>query len=222
MLFFAIQNNNWPALYVFAMILMFALALVVAIVAHEIAHGLVALWNGDPTAKMMKRLSPNPARHIDPLGLLSFVLAGIGWAKPVPVNPFNYRNFRKGNFFVSIAGIVVNLIIGFISSLCLYLIFTFGNPTANVGMFMLYQLFWFLTIINVSLMLFNLLPIFPLDGYNILASFTKPNNSYMSFVRQNSMAVLLVVMMVLMFTNAIGLLGGHIVNLFFDFWGLMF
>ena len=200
---------------------MFALGLLCAIIPHEVAHGYAALKVGDPSAKLAKRLSFNPARHIDPLGLLCFVMAGIGWAKPVPVNPFNYKNFRKGNFIVSIAGVITNLIIGFISSLFLYLIWRFGNLD-NLGMFALFYFFLFCTAINIALMIFNLLPIFPLDGYNILVSFTKPNNRYMQFVRQYSMFVLLAVLMVLMFTGWFGVARDGIMNGFFWFWGLMF
>ena len=82
-----------------------------SLILHECAHGYVALKCGDPTAKMLGRLSLNPARHLDPLGTLCMFLLGFGWAKPVPVNPRNFRDFRRDDFFVSIAGITVNLTI---------------------------------------------------------------------------------------------------------------
>ncbi len=81
----------------------------ISLILHECAHGYVALKCGDPTAKMLGRLSLNPARHLDPIGTLCMFLLGFGWAKPVPVNPRNFRNFRQDDFFVSIAGIVTNL-----------------------------------------------------------------------------------------------------------------
>ena len=80
-----------------------------SLILHECAHGYVALKCGDPTAKMLGRLSLNPARHLDPLGTLCMFVLGFGWAKPVPVNPRNFRDFRRDDFFVSIAGITVNL-----------------------------------------------------------------------------------------------------------------
>ena len=82
-----------------------------SLILHECAHGYVALKCGDPTAKMLGRLSLNPARHLDPLGTLCMFVLGFGWAKPVPVNPRNFRDFRRDDFFVSIAGITVNLTI---------------------------------------------------------------------------------------------------------------
>ena len=82
-----------------------------SLILHECAHGYVALKCGDPTAKMLGRLSLNPARHLDPLGTLCRFVLGFGWAKPVPVNPRNFRDFRRDDFFVSIAGITVNITI---------------------------------------------------------------------------------------------------------------
>lgn len=82
-----------------------------ALSAHEAAHGWVAYKCGDPTAKMMGRITLNPLRHLDPIGFLCMLLAGFGWAKPVPVNPNNYRNYRKDDLKVSLAGITANLIL---------------------------------------------------------------------------------------------------------------
>ena len=82
-----------------------------ALSAHEAAHGWVAYKCGDPTAKMMGRITLNPLRHLDPIGFLCMLFAGFGWAKPVPVNPNNYRNYRKDDLKVSLAGITANLIL---------------------------------------------------------------------------------------------------------------
>ncbi|MBR5108956.1 MAG: site-2 protease family protein [Clostridia bacterium] len=84
-------------------------AILIALTLHELAHGYVALRCGDPTAQMMGRLSFNPLRHLDPIGTLFMFLFGFGWARPVPVNPRNYKNFRRDDLLVSIAGIVMNL-----------------------------------------------------------------------------------------------------------------
>ncbi|MDR0462502.1 MAG: site-2 protease family protein [Christensenellaceae bacterium] len=208
------------------LLLVFALSLLTGIIPHEVAHGFAALKQGDPSAKIAGRLSLNPAKHIDPMGLAAFVFIGIGWAKPVPVNPFNYKNFRRGNFIVSIAGIITNLVIGFSSSLFLYIVYRFGNVD-SLGIFALFYFFFFCTVINISLMLFNLLPICPLDGYNILVSFTKPTNRYMQFMRQNSHWVLLSVMIFLMLADfmgygVIGVVRDGIIDGFLSFWGLMF
>jgi Zn-dependent protease len=92
----------------------------------------------------------------------------------------------------------------------------------NVTIFALYWFFFLCTVINISLMLFNLLPIFPLDGFNLLVSFTKPNNRYMNFVRENSMWVLMGVMIVLIFTGWMAAVRDGIFNMFLSFWGTMF
>lgn len=147
-----------------------AVVLLFSIIIHEVAHGYVALLNGDATAKMLGRITLNPAPHIDPVGtiilplLLLVTHAGIlfGWAKPVPVNPLNYRNYRWGEFAVSAAGPVSNLALAAIFSVLLKL--GFENPG-------LMQLAYFGVSINIFLALFNLIPIPPLDGSHILALF---------------------------------------------------
>jgi len=145
-----------------------AVVLLFSIIIHEVAHGYVALLNGDPTARMLGRITLNPVPHIDPVGtiLLPLILllshAGIlfGWARPVPVNPLNYRNYRWGEFAVSAAGPVSNLVLAAVFSLLLRL------GLGNVG---LVKLASFGVSINIFLALFNLIPIPPLDGSHILA-----------------------------------------------------
>ncbi|MFH1597292.1 MAG: site-2 protease family protein [Pseudomonadota bacterium] len=142
--------------------------LLFSIIVHEVAHGYVALLNGDPTARMLGRITLNPGPHIDPVGtiLLPLILllthAGIlfGWARPVPVNPLNYRNYRWGEITVSAAGPVSNLVLAAVFSLLLRL------GLGNVG---LVKLASFGVSINIFLALFNLIPIPPLDGSHILA-----------------------------------------------------
>ncbi len=145
-----------------------AVVLLFSVIVHEVAHGYVALLNGDPTAKILGRITLNPVPHIDPVGtiLLPLILllshAGIlfGWARPVPVNPLNYRNYRWGEFAVSAAGPVSNLVLAAVFSLLLRL------GLGNVG---LVKLASFGVSINIFLALFNLIPIPPLDGSHILA-----------------------------------------------------
>lgn len=96
--------------------------ILIALTLHEVAHGYVAWKCGDPTAKMLGRLSLNPLRHLDPIGTLSMFLMGFGWAKPVPVNSRNYKNFRRDDILVSVAGITVNLCLFLLSSLLMVLV----------------------------------------------------------------------------------------------------
>jgi len=155
----------------FPYILQAALMVVVllfSIIIHEIAHGYVALLNGDRTARMLGRITLNPVPHIDPVGsillplllLISQSSFLIGWAKPVPVNPLNFRNYRWGEFAVSAAGPVSNLALAAIFSVLLRL--GLENPGLT-------QLAYYGVSINIILALFNLIPIPPLDGSHILA-----------------------------------------------------
>ena len=145
-----------------------AVVLLFSVIVHEVAHGYVALLNGDSTARMLGRITLNPVPHIDPIGtillplLLLMTHAGIlfGWARPVPVNPLNYRNYRWGEFAVSAAGPLSNLALAALFSVLLRLGFD------NVG---LMKLAFFGVSINIFLALFNLIPIPPLDGSHILA-----------------------------------------------------
>lgn len=138
-----------------------------SVIIHEVSHGYVALLNGDPTAKIYGRLTLNPVPHIDPIGtilvpillFLSHSSILFGWAKPVPVNPLNFRNYTTGEITVSAAGVLSNFILAVIFSQLL--------PFAqnNEGFFLLCK---YGIIINLYLMLFNLIPIPPLDGSKIL------------------------------------------------------
>ncbi|OGR05149.1 MAG: hypothetical protein A3K23_04190 [Desulfobacca sp. RBG_16_58_9] len=151
-----------------------AVVLLFSVIVHEVAHGYVALRNGDPTARMLGRITMNPIPHIDPIGtiLLPLLLlasgAGIifGWAKPVPVNPLNYRNYRWGELTVSAAGPLSNLALAVLFS------YLFRLGWGNMGLLMLAG---FGVKINIFLALFNLIPIPPLDGSHILAILLPPN-----------------------------------------------
>ena len=146
-----------------------AVVLLFSVIVHEVAHGYVALRNGDPTAKMLGRITLNPIPHIDPIGtillpaLLLMSGAGIifGWAKPVPVNPMNFRNYRWGEITVSAAGPLSNLALAVVFSYVLQL----GPP--NLG---LMQMALWGVKINIFLALFNLIPIPPLDGSHIVST----------------------------------------------------
>ncbi len=140
------------------------LAFLVAIDLHEFSHALVARTQGDQTATQLGRLSLNPLRHLDPMGtvlLLIMVLAGfgIGWGKPVPVNPANMRRGRQSMALVAVAGVTANLLTAIV---CGVLIRSERLPQNN----MLYSFLLALIAISLGLAVFNLLPVFPLDGFN--------------------------------------------------------
>lgn len=94
-------------------------AVIIALTFHEFGHAYVANLNGDPTARIMGRMTLNPIKHIDPLGFLCMMLIGFGWAKPVPVNPNNYRDYKKGELTVSLAGVGMNLLLALFGSVCM-------------------------------------------------------------------------------------------------------
>jgi Zn-dependent protease len=145
-----------------------AVVLLFSIVVHEVAHGYVALRNGDPTARLLGRLTLNPVPHIDPIGsiLLPLLLLAtgspilFGWAKPVPVNPLNFRNYRWGEITVSAAGPLSNL--------ALAVLFSYLLRLGPVNLGLMKMALWGVQI-NIFLALFNLIPIPPLDGSHILS-----------------------------------------------------
>ncbi len=151
------------------------LILVFSIVVHEVARGVAALWQGDETAKRAGRLTLNPISHIDPIGsivvpLLCVVFPGsviLGWAKPVPFNPYNLRNRRFGEALVAVAGPLSNIVIAVITGLCLRFAGQMGFADISEGMRALLQI---TVVTNLALAVFNLVPLPPLDGSKILYS----------------------------------------------------
>lgn len=149
-----------------------AMAALVALTIHEYAHGFVAYKLGDDTAKSLGRLSLNPIKHIDPYGAICMILFHFGWAKPVPINPRNFKNPRGGFALTAIAGPATNLVVGFFTALiyliCLSTFKETGNAfidnfEVNILLFLLY----FFTI-NIGLGVFNLIPVPPFDGSRIV------------------------------------------------------
>ncbi|HUT75248.1 MAG TPA: site-2 protease family protein [Armatimonadota bacterium] len=150
-------------------------AFALAIMAHESAHAFAASKLGDPTARNLGRVSLDPRRHFDPLGAIIYVATmvfsqgqfGFGWAKPVPINPFNFRDRRRDFMLSSLAGPVANLVQAAAWALLLRLYSRFAVTTAGFDPFAFMILFGI--IINVVLAVFNMIPIPPLDGSRLLA-----------------------------------------------------
>jgi len=163
--------------------ILIAPVLLFSMVAHEYAHGYAALKNGDMTAYQLGRLTWNPAKHIDPfmtilLPLMLFLAGGVvfGGAKPVPVNPRNYRNFKKGDIIVSLAGVATNLVIAIICvPLAILVHFIAGIAPALAAPASIFQLMlWSGIQLNVVLAAFNLIPIPPLDGSHVMKYLLPP------------------------------------------------
>jgi len=150
--------------------------LLIVITIHEFAHARMAYHFGDATAHKQGRMNLNPINHLDPIGSLMILLVGFGWAKPVPINPLNFNQYRSGLRWVSFAGPLSNLIFGFISLLIFTIIISMGligsSEVSRIFIMFMNQLI----MINIYLALFNLLPIPPLDGSKILMSFLSDAN----------------------------------------------
>lgn len=145
-----------------------------SLTVHEFSHAWSANRLGDPTAKELGRLSLNPLVHIDISGLMVMVISGFrfGWAKPVPINPFNFRDWRRGTFLVSVAGPVSNLMLAVLASLIFHLAAYAGLDAATQNA--VQQFFYFMILINCALAFFNLIPLPPLDGSQMLISLLPP------------------------------------------------
>lgn len=183
------------------------IAIVIAVTVHEFAHAYAALRQGDQTAKLLGRVSLNPAAHLDPAGSLLFLVAGVGWGKPTPVNPYNLRDGRLGDFYVSIAGIVMNLIVAFIFAIPFRLIVLTGGDVASINQT------WFtfaniVTDINILLAAFNLLPIPPLDGSKAIGILIprRFERQYQEFLRVGPIGLIAIFLLAIAFH--VNLLGG--------------
>ncbi|MEK7309862.1 MAG: site-2 protease family protein [Planctomycetota bacterium] len=138
--------------------------LLVALTLHEFCHAYMAYRCGDPTPKFMGRLTLNPLSHLDPIGTICILFAPIGWAKPVPVNPYNFRHPSRDDILVSLAGPFANLSIAIIigSTLRVLTITNIAIPIIAL------KLLGLGVVMNIGLILFNLIPVYPLDGHHVL------------------------------------------------------
>ncbi len=166
------------------------IAVTVVLTLHEVAHAFVAYKCGDPTPKLCGRLSLNPLRHFDPIGLACFALVGFGWAKPVPIDPSNFKKYRLGLGLTASAGIVLNYVLAF-------LIYPLALVVINFmpRIVFLYDFLHYLTLLlyyyNLSFCVFNLLPLYPLDGFRIVDALNKRRGKVYRFLRNNGQWILL-------------------------------
>ena len=147
-------------------------AILIAMTFHEFAHAFAAYKCGDPTAKMLGRMSLNPMKHLNPLGIVLLLVFGFGWANPVIITPQNFKNKRVGMVVTSAAGPLMNFILCFVS-LCIHVAFAILSLMydGNAVFSNLATLFDYIATYNMSLGMFNLIPIPPLDGSKIVAGF---------------------------------------------------
>jgi Zn-dependent protease len=189
----------------------------VAISIHEYGHALAAYKMGDNTAKAQGRLTLNPLKHLDPIGFLCLLIFRFGWAKPVPVNPRNFGNPRRDDIIVSLAGVGMNLLtsIIFIFIMKIGLQWGFLYNMGSMGQ-ILYTMLYGAAYINIGLMVFNLIPIPPLDGHHVVQDIVgfkavKFYHEYAQYIR--------IGLIILLFT---GFLGRFIVPVISGIYGLLF
>ncbi|MBB5184164.1 Zn-dependent protease [Faecalicoccus acidiformans] len=182
----------WNLEYIVSLVI----AVILAMSIHEMAHGLVSYWLGDPTAKLQGRISLNPFAHVDWLGVLCLLLFHFGWAKPVPVDPSYYKDRKTGIIWTSFAGPVANFLLAFVCIFCLILILKL-NPLflySNLGS-LLESILSMTATLNIGFGLFNLIPVPPLDGSKVLFSFL-PDEQYYRFIQGSPFFMLVLVVLI--------------------------
>ena len=190
MLYYILFSSNLTAQEAVVIFLITLVSFFVSISVHEFAHGFTATKMGDPTPKLAGRVTLNPFKHISLSGLLCFALLGVGWAKPMPINPLNFKKYRKGIRLTSIAGILANFILGLICAIIFALIVAFA-PVSNVYIEYILLLLQYFMLVNSFLALFNIIPIYPLDGFNFITSFMKADNKFIQYNVRNGFKILL-------------------------------
>jgi Zn-dependent protease len=166
--------------------------LIIAMVIHEYAHAMVADAMGDDTPRLSGRLTLNPVAHIDPIGLLMLFIAQFGWAKPVMVNPNNFRDWKKGELCVALAGPLSNLIVAFIALLFMVVFVKLGFAMS----YGLHLVFYLIVLYNINFAIFNMLPLPPLDGSRVLMVFLPTEWAYkLVSIERYSFLILIALMM---------------------------
>ena len=208
------------------------LAVVLVLSFHEFAHSYAAVKNGDFTPKVYKRYTLNPLAHFDILGLIMFTFVGFGWAKPVPINPSNFRNYRKGLFQVSIAGVLTNFLMAFL----IYPIFQLAYLLPDMLLFdeLIYLFLLFAYTYNLVFCIFNLLPLYPLDGFRVLESVDRKRGKIFTFLNNYGYYILIGLIVLSFLTRQIGLSQFDILSIIINYgtfilgwpiqaiWGLIF
>lgn len=166
-------------------------AVTVVLTLHEFSHAFVAYKCGDPTPKWAKRLSLNPLRHFDIVGLICFTLVGFGWAKPVPIDPNNFKKYRTGLGLTACAGVVMNYLCAFLFAPLFLVVANYGRSMPEFFFYFFYYLTQLLFAYSLSFCVFNLLPFYPLDGFRIVEATSKRHGKVYQFLRKYGYYILL-------------------------------
>ncbi len=209
-------------------------AILLVISFHEFAHAFAAVKCGDETPRLSGRLTLNPIAHINWVGLLMMFVAGFGWANPVQVNPYNFKNIKKGYFWTSIAGVITNYLFAFLALPLFYLCLLYLPSGSFISIF-LSTVFYDIFVLNLCFFVFNLIPVYPLDGFRVLEVLVKTRGKVMDFLRTKGQMVLLCLLVLSLITDYVPELWfldilGHFMNFSINivgkpitlFWNLIF
>jgi Zn-dependent protease len=183
--------------------------LLISLTAHELAHGWIAYRMGDPTAKAHGRLSLNPIRQLDPVGTLMFIITYLfwgvvfGWAKPIPVSPYYFKNRQRGMAIVGAAGPAMNFILAVIFGVILRFVYIAIGDNPNSVEDVILQILAMFVQINIVLGVFNLIPIPPLDGSRVLGGFL-PRGAYEKWVAVDRYGFIILIAVIIIFQQQIG------------------
>ena len=203
---FSFFNGDWRNTII--SLLLSLPVIIIALSFHEAAHGYIAYKCGDPTARNLGRLTLNPIKHIDGLGLICMLLIGYGWAKPVPINSRNFNNPKKGMAITALAGPVMNLILGIIGTIFSAFFYVFYSKFYFAGsdqliiniLYFAYLFFQLFGLYNLLLMAFNLIPVPPFDGSRFMLSFL-PADKYFGIMKYERQILLGVFIVLIVCTN---------------------
>ena len=199
------------------------IAVCVVLVSHEFAHAFIAYKCGDDTPRAYGRLTLNPLAHFDPLGIVLFAFAGFGWAKPVPINPYNFRHYRRGLAATALAGVVINYIGAFLFYPLWVLSLRYVNTNFVYLNEFLHLLPEMLFVYAISFCVFNLIPLPPLDGWRVIGAVKRRRGKLFRFFQNNGHIILLVLIAIHFFIslliNRVGLTPATQIISYFDVLG---
>lgn len=197
-------------------------AILIGLSFHEFAHAAAAYALGDQTPKLQGRVTINPIAHVDPFGFIALIFIGFGWGRPVQVNPMNFKNMRRDGIIVDLAGVTMNFILAILFA-GVFKLLILWNP-AFMGTYMgnvIVELIYNIIMINIVLMLFNLLPVPPLDGFGIITEvFDLRKRSFYYQLYNNGFVILLLLMMFDVTEKVLVPAVGFVLRFVFSIYGL--
>lgn len=202
---------NYQIIQQLRMMLYTAPAILLAITFHEYAHGYMAYRLGDATAKYDGRLTLNPFKHLDLYGTLCLLLFHVGWAKPVRVNVRNLKNIRRDMVWIALAGPLTNFLLAFVSIFCYGLFYKYHSGSSVVWNY-LETVCYYSAVVNVGLGVFNLIPIPPLDGSNVVRELFPGANAFYRKIRHYSGMILMVLLVFGILSVPLSLINSTIIN----------